>query len=489
MSEKNIVIVGSGVAGLACAIRLAKKGHRVTVFEANSYPGGKLTAFEQSGYRFDAGPSLFTQPFLMDELLNLTGKNTTDYFAYSRLPVVCKYFYEDGTLINAYADAAKFSVEVYRKTGVPPEKVYQHLQKSAKLYHLTAKVFLENSLHKLKTYLLPDTLTAIPKLYQLNMFTTMHGANVKRFKHPKVVQLFDRFATYNGSNPYIAPATLNIIPHLEHNIGAYFPVGGMHSITQTLYRLAQEEGVVFHFNTPVQNIVVEDKKATGVLVNDGYLPFDLVVSNADVWHTYGRLLPNQKPPERTLNRPKSSSAIIFYWGISQTFPQLDLHNIFFSKDYQAEFRHIFELKELYHDPTVYVNISSKYCPEDAPVGGENWFVMINVSPNTGQDWDGLIEKARAFVLSKLNRLLKCDLSKLIATEAVLDPRGIESKTSSHQGALYGSNSNSIWSAFLRHPNFSSDIGNLYFCGGSVHPGGGIPLCLQSAKIVAELIGC
>ncbi|QQS28531.1 MAG: phytoene desaturase [Sphingobacteriales bacterium] len=488
MSRKNIAIIGSGIAGIACAIRLANSGHQVTIFEANSCPGGKLTSFTQDGYRFDAGPSLFTQPFYIDELLNLTGKNSPDIFAYTRLPIVCKYLYEDGTVINGYADVYEFAQEIYNKTGVAPEMVIQHLGKSAQLYKITSKVFLENSLHRFQTYLLPDTLSAIPQLYKLNMFTTMHGANVSRFKDPKVVQLFDRFATYNGSNPYIAPATLNIIPHLEHNIGAYFPGGGMQSITNVLYQLAKEEGVDFRFNANVQQITVENKKAKGVVVDYDFLPYDTVISNSDVWRTYRNLMPDQTPPEKILNRPKSSSAIIFYWGINRLFPQLDLHNIFFSRDYQAEFRHIFKLGELYHDPTVYLNISSKYCPEDAPPGCENWFVMINVSPDTGQNWAKIVAIARAHIIDKLNRILQINLHELIVTESVLDPTGIENKTGSHQGALYGSNSNSIWSAFFRHPNFSSKISNLYFCGGSVHPGGGIPLCLQSAKIVARLIG-
>lgn len=486
-TPKNVGIIGAGVAGLATAIRLANKGHKVTVFEANAYAGGKLTAFEQNGFRFDAGPSLFTLPYLVDELLNLCGKNTTDYFAYTRLPVVCRYFYGDGTTINGHANARDFALEIHQKTGVHSAKVYNHLKKSAELYEITAKVFLENSLHKLRTYLLPHTLWAIPQLYKLNMFTSMHRANLKDFTHPKVVQLFNRFATYNGSNPYSAPATLNMIPHLEHNIGAYFPLGGMHSITQTLYRLATEEGVTFHFNTPVQEIQVQNGKAVGVVVNNSLQPFDVVVSNMDIWHTYHKLLPSLPKPMHILNRPKSSSAIIFYWGIGHTFPQLDLHNIFFANDYQAEFDAIFNLNQLHPDPTIYLNISSKYNPDDAPTGSENWFVMVNTAPNNGQNWETLIAQTRQNVLNKLSRLLKTDIAPLIKTEAVLDPRTIESRTSSHMGALYGSNSNSIWSAFLRHPNFSSKIGNLFFCGGSVHPGGGIPLCLLSAKIVSEMV--
>ncbi|MEZ4883460.1 MAG: 1-hydroxycarotenoid 3,4-desaturase CrtD [Chitinophagales bacterium] len=484
----KIGIIGAGIAGLATAIRLACRGFEVTVFEANGYAGGKLSQIEQDGFRFDAGPSLFTLPTLVDELLELADKNTTDYFAYTRLPMVCKYFYEDGTVIEGLSKPKDFCIEVYKKTGEHPQKVYEHLERSRQKYDLTKKIFLESSLHKMQTYLMPKTFNAISKLSQLDLTKTMNEANELQFTSPKVVQLFNRFATYNGSDPYQAPATLNIIPHLEHNIGAYFPIGGMYAITQTLLRVAKELGVVFHFNSRVQSIEVDGKKVLGLKVGEKRWKFDKVVSNMDVFYTYRKLLPNQKAPEKTLQQPKSSSALIFYWGIKQQFPQLDLHNIFFGKDYKAEFDHIFQQKTVYQDPTIYLNISSKYQPNDAPKGSENWFVMVNVPANEGQDWEQLIAVTRQNVLQKLSRMLKVNISKHIVTEAMLDPRSIEAKTASHQGALYGSNSNNKFAAFLRHPNFSSSIKGLYFCGGSVHPGGGIPLCLLSAKIVDGLIG-
>jgi phytoene dehydrogenase-like protein len=207
----------------------------------------------------------------------------------------------------------------------------------------------------------------------------------------------------------------------------------------------------------------------------------------DIYPTYKKLLPNSRHPEKTLKQERSSSALIFYWGIRETFPELDLHNIFFSDDYQKEFKTIFEEKQITDDPTIYINITSKDVPTDAPKGSENWFVMINAPGDYGQDWESLKIKARAVILKKLSAILKQPIESLIATEYVLDPVGIETNTSSYRGALYGAASNSRFAAFLRHPNFTRQISNLYFCGGSVHPGGGIPLCLLSARIVADMI--
>ena len=278
-----------------------------------------------------------------------------------------------------------------------------------------------------------------------------------------------------------------MIPHLEHTIGAAFPQGGMHAITNSLVRLAVDLGVEFKYNERVKSIEVENKQVRGVVTAKATYNSDLVVSNMDVVSTYRHLLPNQNAPERTLSQERSSSAFIFYWGVNRTFEQLDLHNIFFSSDYAAEFDALFNVENVYDDPTVYVHISSKYRKEDAPSGKENWFVMVNAPRDQGQDWEKQRVPIREAIITKLNRILDTDLAECIESESVLTPKTIETKTGSLQGSLYGTSSNSKWAAFMRHPNFSKSIAGLYFVGGSVHPGGGIPLCLRSAKIMSESV--
>jgi phytoene desaturase len=314
----------------------------------------------------------------------------------------------------------------------------------------------------------------------------MHKANEKALNHPKLVQIFDRYATYNGSNPYLAPGILNIIPHLEQEIGTFFPTKGMHSITTSLVTLAEELGVIFHLNQKVDEILVENKSVKGIRIGTEQIFSEIVLCNSDIKPAYKNLLPKETLNPKTLAQEPSSSAMIFYWGIKQNFPQLDLHNIFFSADYQNEFSTIFENKSVCDDPTVYVHISSKMNVLDAPEMGENWFVMVNVPSNSGQDWEEMRNQIRQNVIQKLNRLLKTDIESLIEEEDYLDPIRIEQRTSSFAGALYGASSNDRMAAFFRHPNFSK-INGLYFAGGSVHPGGGIPLCLLSAKIATDLV--
>ncbi len=485
--SKNAVIVGSGIAGIATAIRLQNKGYSVQVLEKNSYPGGKLTVLEGNGYRFDAGPSLFTMPNLVTELFDLSGKNPTDYFNYEQLEILCNYFYEDGTRISAHSNINRFADEIDKKTTDSAEKVKKHLEKSKFIYGATNEQFLNRSLHKVKSFLSFSTLVSILKLPFLNIFSSMNQVNEKAFNDSKTIRLFNRYATYNGSNPYKAPGILNIIPHLEFGLGAYLPHGGMHEITNSLVKLAKEIGVEFYFNQEVTAIETIGKKAKSVITESGSFEGDVVVCNADIHTVYEKLIPDARKLKQVDSQERSSSALIFYWGIGKEFPKLDVHNILFTEDYKTEFDHLFDSKTIYEDPTIYIHVTSKHLKQDAPDGKENWFVMINVPSVYGQDWETMVAEARRQILAKISRNLGEDIEKLIEFEEKLTPQLIQDKTNSYKGSLYGTSSNNRFAAFFRHKNFSSDYKNLYFVGGSVHPGGGIPLALSSAKIIDKLI--
>ena len=486
-NNKTCAVIGAGVSGLAAAIRMRNKGYKVTVFEANSFPGGKCSTESRDGYRFDMGPSVFTMPHYVDELFTLSGKNPRDHFNYIPLDPVYKYFFENGTELDAWHGKEKFAEQLAEKTTDNKEDIIRYLDKAAVIYGLTEEVFLKNSLHKLKNFFTWPVLKGILNFGRIGAFDTMNSANQKAFKDPRLVKIFNRYATYNGSSPYLSPATLNVIAHVEIVKGAFYPVGGMYSITSSLAQLAKDIGVQFNFSTPVNKIIIENKKVKGIKTDNGTTAFDIVISNMDVYNSYKKLMPDVKKPLKILDQPKSSSGIIFYWGIKKEFKELGLHNILFSENYEAEFDTIFSKKSIYHDPTIYLNITSKHTPEDAPPGCENWFAFINVPNNSGQDWDQFIKAARAHMINKINRVLKTEIGSLIESEMVFDPRVIENRTSSAFGAIYGNSSNNKFAAFLRHSNFSREIKNLYFCGGSVHPGPSIPLCLLSAKITTNLV--
>lgn len=487
MRSRTAIVIGSGVGGLSTAIRLAVKGYDVTVLEKNARPGGKLGLIERQGYRFDTGPSLFTQPANIEELFRLAGVPIERHFSYRRVDIACRYFYENGKRIDAHARPEDFARELAEVAGEDPQAVIAYLRESSKVYEHVGRIFLEHSLHKASTWLHTRTLRALRHVGLGHLLSTLDGFNRARLRSPEAVQLFNRYATYNGSDPFQAPGMLSLIPHLEQNEGTFYPKGGMVSIPEALHALACEMGVAFRFGTRVDRILHKAGRVTGVEAGAETLAADTVVSNMDVYYTWRDLLRDSHRAARVLRRERSSSALIFYWGIAREFPQLHLHNIFFSRDYAAEFAHIFRIRKPYPDPTVYVNITSKMEEGQAPAGKENWFVMVNVPAGAVLSDADTRAEMRTAILSKLERMLGMPVTPHIETEDILTPEGIQADTHSYMGSLYGTSSNSRWAAFLRHANTTSGIRGLYFTGGSVHPGGGIPLCLKSARIVDGMI--
>lgn len=487
MCIRKAAVIGSGIGGIAISIRLAAKGYDVDVFEKNNFPGGKIREIKMNGYRFDAGPSLFTLPNLVTELFELHGEDPSKYFTYSKLDILCNYFFEDSTRYSTFTDVGKTINSLSSSTGEDEKLIRHFLDENKKLYDLTSDIFIENSLNDYRNFFRLSFFLRLFKMGKLKMNETMYESLRKYFKTENIIQHFARYATYNGSDPARAPATLNLISSLEYSLGAYLPQHGMHQITQSLVSLAERKGVRFHYQNPVNKIMHDGKKITGIKVNDKVKNYELVVSNSDIHFVYEHLLDGIKKPEKILNQERSSSVLVFNWGIKKQFKELNVHNIFFAKDHLDEFKIMFGDKKISKDSTIYIFISSKMVESDAPPGCENWFVLLNAPATSNADWKSIADICRKQILEKLSRILGQNIETLIESESILDPKMVEELTSSHQGALYGNSSNNKMSAFLRHSNRSRQIKNLYFVGGSVHPGGGIPLCLSSAKIVDKWI--
>ncbi len=483
--DRDVIIIGSGLSGIACALSLAASGYNVTVFDGNDGPGGKISEKYMKGYRFDTGASLLTMPELIDDLLGTATAGRR--LMVKQLDIICKYFFSDGSVINAYKNADDFAAEIEKKTGEKKENVLNFLKKSKYLYDLTKETFIFSPFKTFKNAFSWSAMKVALHFRALDTFRSMHEKNRQWFSDLRVEQLFNRYATYSGSNPYKAPATLNIIAHLEHTGGAYIPEKGMFSLVDILYKSALNKGVEFIFKKKVDRIIADKNIIKGVKVNGEIFRSSIVISDADIFSVYNRLLREKRVPRYLLGQELSSSAIIFFWGIKNRYPELEMHNILFSRDYKAEFDYISERKLIYDDPTVYIYISSRYVPADAPGGCENWFVMINSPFNEGQDWDKFVREARRNIILKINRTLNTDIESYIECEDYADPRIIEITSGSYKGALYGTSSNNKLAAFFRHPNFIGRFKGLFFTGGSVHPGGGIPLCLASAKIVTDRI--
>jgi phytoene desaturase len=489
VGQKRVAVIGAGIGGLSAATRLADAGYRVHVFEKNPDPGGKARVLQGGGFRFDKGPSLLTMPFVFHEYFKDLRENFEDYLSFERLEINCQYFFSDRSIINAYADKEMFSAELSNKTKDTGENVERFFKHCQQLYDMAAEMFLFNSPLQTLRQVNTRNLSTLARINALGMFTPLDKVNRDYFHDPRTVQLFNRYATYNGSSPFHTPATFLIIPHVEFAFGAYNVIGGIYSIPNALYRLAMKKGVSFHFRRDVRQIIHEDHRIRGLRLETGDFDCDIVVANSDVRNTYNTLLGDHNSPLALLYNRKepSSSTLVFYWGVKGDFDSLQVHNIFFSSDYHNEFKEIFRDRKCPRDPTVYINITSKYEKSHAPRRCENWFVMINAPYAAGQNWADETKKTRRRILEKLSKAINIDIENRIIFESVWTPIDIEKETGSSMGSLYGMASNSLTGAFMRQQNKSFLYRGLYFCGGTSHPGGGMPLALLSGKIAADFV--
>ena len=487
--KKKICIIGAGLGGLSAAIRLANKGYEVDLYEQNDLVGGKAGEINEQGYRFDTGPSLLTMPNVIKELFDECGVNIDDYITINKLDIICKYFYPDKTIINAYSDLNKFGKEVDEKTNDNSSSLNNYLNYCNTIYDYAGDLFLTKDISTTSTFLNKKAFNTLMNINKIDPFRTMDEANSNFFKDQKLVQLFNRYGTYSGSNPYLAPATLNIISHVEYNQGSYIPVGGIYSITKALWKLAVQKNVNIFLNKKIDEIVVENSVAKAIRIGENNIQYDKIISNVDVNYTFKNLIKNinSRESNRYNKMRPSFSGLVFYWGIKQEFPQLETHNILFSSNYRSEFDYLFINKTIPADPSIYIYISSKLNKSNAPAGKENWFVMVNAPYIHNQNWDVEIKVARYTIIKKINEFLNIDVEKLIEFEKILSPIDIQNRTGSYLGSIYGIASNDKLAAFKRQSNKSKSIKNLYFCGGSAHPGGGIPLVILSGKIVSDII--
>jgi len=489
----RVGIVGAGLAGLSAAARLAATGHDVTVFEQGLRPGGKAGTESAAGYRFDTGPSLLTMPEVFDELFAFAGRQREDYLSFLPLEEICRYVFDDGTRLSATQDQEVFGVELQRALGESPKALRRYFRYCAGLNRIAGELFMRNSLHELSTYTKPSILLSVLQLWRLDLFRSMDQAHRAFFRDQRTTQLFNRYATYNGSSPYRVPATLNIIPAVEYLGGAYAVAGGIHALPLAIEQLCRELGVVFRYGTPVRGILSENagggRRVLGLETESEEFRADVVISNLDVIGTYRDLLKDTEAPlyKRYQKLEPSSSGMVFLFGVGTSFPQLSHHNIFFGADYPAEFRSLFEELRCPEDPTVYVNVGCRSTPGDAPEGKENWFVLLNAPRDAGQDWKAERARMRVAVLKRLSSALGRDVEAHIEYESGFNPPDIEKNTGAAYGSLYGISSNTQLAAFLRHPNRSRRYKGLFFCGGSAHPGGGMPLAVLSGAITAGLV--
>lgn len=485
----KVITIGGGLGGLSVACLLASEGHKVTILERNSAFGGKIGEISAQGFRFDTGPSLLTMPFILEQLFDRCGATLTDYLSLETLDPICNYFYKNGTEFNCHKSSCVNVAQIQKFAPDDVQAYKKFIAYSAKLYEQTKDAFLFNPLYEL------SDLSSVKwrNLLNIDAFKTVAERVDKCFQSKELRQFFKRFTTYNGSSPYQAPATMNVIPHVEVTMGGYYIRGGMYRLIEALVALAEDLGVQLITDCTVKNIKTENQQVTGVEDHEHqYFPADIVVSNADAYETYLNIAhPSDisTPKKKQLQQVEPScSGFVLLLGIDTTYPQLSHHNIFFTADYEQEFQHIFEDKKMPEDPTIYIANTSYTDSEDAPNGCSNLFVLVNAPHLTPEyNWEEQKQDHKSFVINELERRGLDKLGSHIKYSKIITPQDFQQKYRSNRGSIYGTSSNSKLAAFLRPRNKSRSVDGLYLVGGSTHPGGGIPLVTLSAFHAFELI--
>lgn len=482
----DLIIIGAGLGGLSLAIRRRSRGERVLLIEKNDYIGGKLAEVKWEGYRWDRGPSLFTLPHQIDELFALYDKNPKDYFDYVLMDHSCQYHYSDGTVFTLYKDAERRKTELSKHFDAQVvDRFESYLTASKQLYDRLASMFIDQPKFGFSNIFSAEFLKASPEFFKKQVRQSLHQFNAGSVGDKKLTQLLDRFSTYNGSNPYEMSGLYSNIASVEMDPGTFFPKKGMRSIVTSLQELAEEAGV--EIRTGIQSIEVKKEgKDYLVSANHQEVKSEKVACGMDHVNFYKHVLKDESLAAKYGKQERSASALVFYWAVNKHFDQIGLHNIFFSDNYKKEFDQSFGEHQVPSAPTIYVHNSSVVCPEDAPEGCQNWFVMMNL-PAGVEPTEDQVEILKRYVVQRLKDEHQIDVEKHIVFEDRWTKNSIEGITGAYRGSLYGASSNGKLAPFKRHPNKIGKYKNLYFCGGTVHPGGGIPLVVKSAKIVDALM--
>ncbi|MGM7702534.1 phytoene desaturase family protein [Pseudalkalibacillus sp. Hm43] len=487
---KKAVIIGGGLGGLSAAIRLKADGYDVEVFEKNERVGGKLNQRAGNGFTFDTGPSILTMPWVLEQLFESAGRNLNDYVKLKKLDPQWRTFFEDGKTIDVSADLSSWLNEIKQKTNTEASDFLEYLQYCTKMYELSMKSFYGKSLSGLSDL---RKLHSFKDLLQMDPMKSMHEKTRSYIKDPHLQQLLDFFIMYIGSSPYHAPAVLSQLVHVQLGLGIYYVEGGMYQIANAMVRLLDELEVPIHTNAKIDDITYKRKKATGIRLENGEeIPADIVVSNLEAIPAHRSLLSQHKKSNKELKElnkyEPTVSGLVMLLGIDKQYDQLLHHNFFFSKDPEKEFRQIFDEKVPADDPTVYIGVSSKSDMSQAPEGKDNLFILTHVPPlKEGESWETFRETYRQTVLRKLERMGLEDIENHIEFQYEFIPDDLERLYGSNGGSIYGVVTDRKVNGGFKVPARSNLLKNLYFVGGSTHPGGGVPMVTLSGQLTADLI--
>lgn len=482
------IIIGGGLGGLSAAVTLANAGMEVELYEKNDHFGGKLMPVQLGSHSFDFGPNTITMPEVFKAVIEQTGESVSDYFDLIPLPTHTRNHFPDGRHLDFSSDKEVMQIELNRIAADDAKNYTHFLDEISRIYNLAERYFFPSTFQSWRDYLSPSLGKA---LLQVRPIETMDHFYKRYFKDPVLLQAFGRYATYIGSSPYKAPATFSMIAYLELVGGVYYAKGGNTRIAEGFAAVAIKRGAHLHSGKPVARIVVKDGKAAGIELEDGTVSeADAVILNGDLLTAFTQLTAESERPsfsnERSESFEPSISAFVILAGLNTRLPGLKHHNVYFSDDYRKEFEDLFDKSCYSEQPTVYISNSSISDSSVSP-DGDNLFILVNapaLTPDGKLQIDADTYKNRIYDFLETYGL---DIRSHLVEEEVFTPSFIAENFNAFRGALYGPSSHRKKDAFLRPANASPDIKNLYFVGGSTHPGGGSPMVTMSGHNVANSI--
>ncbi|AOH55429.1 diapolycopene oxygenase [Peribacillus muralis] len=490
-ANKTVVIIGGGLGGLSAAISMAQSGYKVSLYEKNGHLGGKLNRLEQDGFGFDLGPSILTMPQIFQTLFVKSGRDMADYIPTIRLKNEWRSFFPDDSIIDLYGDLTLMLQENSCLSEKDIEEYKHFLDYARRIYEVTEEGYFDKGLDSTMEIFKQHGLLESFKGFDL--FSTMYDAIRKRISNQKLRDMLAYFIKYVGSSPYDAPAVLNMMIYMQHAQGVWYVPGGMHRIAQGMVKLATELGVELYTGKAVKKLIRKgpSREIIAAELNDGSRKTaDYFISNMEVIPAYEKLLDEKPKFIKKLEKrfEPSSSGLILHLGVRKTYPQLSHHNFFFSNNLHEQMNKVFRDHELPDDPTIYVVNVNKTDPSQALPGHENIKILPHIpyiqdKPFTQDDYIKLRER----VLTKLEKMGLTDLRQNIVTEDMWTPHDIETMYGSHRGSIYGTVSHRTKNRGFKHGKQSERYDNLYFVGGTVNPGGGMPMVTLSGQQVRDKI--
>lgn len=486
MPKKKIVIIGAGFGGLSVAALLAKEGFDVHVFEKNEQAGGRASTYQEKGFTFDMGPSWYLMPDVFERFFKQFNKTPSDFYSLKRLDPAYRIFYGPNDYIDTSKDLAK-NIELFERLEKGAgEKLKEYLKQAEYQYRVSIQDFLYRDYTSIRDFFNWRMMIEGRKLH---VFEKLDRFTKRFFKNEKVRKILQYNMVFLGGSPKNTPAIYSLMAHVDFNLGVWYPDGGIASVVKGLVRLAENEGVQFHYTSPVEQIVVKNGKAEGVKIGTDLIEADIVIANADYHFVETKLL---KPEYQTYTeaywakRTIAPSGFVLYLGVNKKIKGLTHHNLMFDHDWVRHFDDIFENPAWPENPSYYVCCPSKTDASVAPAGKENVFVLVPVASALA-DPDTLREAYAHKIITHLETVLGETIGDSLEVKTIFSHRDFSSRYHAYKGTALGLSHTLLQTALFRPKHRSKKVSNLFYTGQYTHPGIGMPMCLISSQLVADYI--